>query len=482
MGNSSKAKLSLLTALFTLGLLLPVTAQDMATCTVRSRQNVNRRMGPGTGFGVVGVLLGGQNTAINGQATGDDGLVWWQLADGSWVRSDTVDERGNCENLPVVSLSLLETPFTPTASPTTATLEATEEADSSALYHTGDEVVVYGQNMVFLIYSEPSTSASVAEATISGVSLVIVGGPQIVDGETWWQVRSPSGLEGWVLETIDGQTALLLPGTSSPPAELGLRVGEEAIVAGQGKVLLIYAEPRTDASVVEATVSGVTLTITDGPEVVEGVVWWQVRSPSGTEGWTPETIDGEPAILSPRAVLAINTPTPVPTAVVLVTVSATVDTARLNVRRGPGPEYDEVRQLSRGQAITIIGRNDDGSWVQLDSADQQWVNAQYVIINGNVSTLPVTFTEVGDWGPPGEPTGAKARATTTLRLRGGPGTNYRQLENPDILKPGSVVDIVGQSVDGIWYQVNVNNRSAWIRAEGVTLTGSTNASIPVTSP
>jgi hypothetical protein len=50
-------------------------------------------------------------------------------------------------------------------------------------------------------------------------------------------------------------------------------------------------------------------------------------------------------------------------------------------------------------------------------------------------------------------------------LRGCPGEDCRQLENPDTLEEGDTVDIVGRSADGMWYQVNINNRSAWIRSD-----------------
>jgi uncharacterized protein YraI len=178
----------------------------------------------------------------------------------------------------------------------------------------------------------------------------------------------------------------------------------------------------------------------------------------------------------------MSAPTPTATPQIVIEISATVSANRLNIRRGPGPEYTQLLELSSGQSVVLIGRNQEGTWVQLKADDQRWVNARYLRISGDIVVLPVTFTEVGEWEPAGQPTGARARVTTTLRLRGGPGSNYRQLENPDTLRPGAVVDIVGRTNDSTWYQVNVNNRSAWVVAEGVALTGNVNAPIPVTGP
>ena len=43
--------------------------------------------------------------------------------------------------------------------------------------------------------------------------------------------------------------------------------------------------------------------------------------------------------------------------------TATVTTNHLNVRRGPGPEYDQVMEISTGTQITVIGRNADATWI-----------------------------------------------------------------------------------------------------------------------
>ncbi len=174
------------------------------------------------------------------------------------------------------------------------------------------------------------------------------------------------------------------------------------------------------------------------------------------------------------------TNTPRPTAV--TPINATVNTDRLNIRRGPGPEYEVVTTVSRSNRLSLVGRNLDGTWVQINTSDARWVNASLLQINGNLLSLPVTYHEIGEWGPAGQATGARARALTVLRLRGCPGEDCRQLENPDALEEGDTVDIVGRSADGMWYQVNINGRSAWIRSdpEYVEVRGNRNATIPIT--
>ncbi len=463
--------------LLTLVLVITVVAQEASTCTVAARQNVNRRNGPGTIFSVAGVLAANQEVAASGQTTGADGIVWWRLTDDTWVRSDTVTELGDCDNLPDV-YAVTQTP----APEMTVTLASTSVvSDEASTYKVGDEVTVFGTNAVFLIYAEPSTSARVVEATISGVVLTITAGPEESEGEVWWQVRSPSGLEGWVPEIIDGQVTLLLPGMSQPDSTSGLAVGDDVVVTGVGKVLLIHSEPGTDTDVVEATLSGVVLTITSGPEVIQGDTWWQVRSPSSAEGWIPEQINGEPTVLSPDAVAAAM-PTPTATPQPVVEIAATVNTDRLNVRRGPGPEYTDIMELFTGQAVTLNGRNEEATWVQIKAGDQRWVNARFLTVNEDIASLPVTFTEIGEWGEAGQTTGVRARSTTVLRLRGGPGSEYRQLESPDILDRGQTVDVVGTSADGEWFQVNIGSRSAWVLAAYMNIVAGNRRNLPVTAP
>jgi WD40 repeat protein len=73
---------------------------ESITCMVGSIEGANSRSGPGTTFNRLNPLLASTPADVVGQATGDDNLVWWKLADSSWVRQDVVIEVGDCENVP----------------------------------------------------------------------------------------------------------------------------------------------------------------------------------------------------------------------------------------------------------------------------------------------------------------------------------------------------------------------------------------------
>lgn len=56
---------------------------------------------------------------------------------------------------------------------------------------------------------EPGRSGQIATRLNSGTRVMIVAGPRPVDGENWWQIRTPSGVEGWVIESADGIRTLV---------------------------------------------------------------------------------------------------------------------------------------------------------------------------------------------------------------------------------------------------------------------------------
>ncbi|MBZ0315310.1 MAG: hypothetical protein K8L91_02745 [Anaerolineae bacterium] len=72
-------------------------------CQVISESPVNKRASPSTDAEKVGELGGRDVGRVTGQTTGADGQIWYQLTDGSWVRSDVVDDNGLCADVPFVN-------------------------------------------------------------------------------------------------------------------------------------------------------------------------------------------------------------------------------------------------------------------------------------------------------------------------------------------------------------------------------------------
>ncbi len=84
---------------------------------------------------------------------------------------------------------------------------------------------------------------------------------------------------------------------------------------------------------------------------------------------------------------------------VLEKVVVTVNTfgVRLNVRAGPGTEYDIVARAASGVEFNAIGRTEESDWVQVSIADlpsgNGWVSAAFVAVAGSLEQLPVIEVE-----------------------------------------------------------------------------------------
>jgi uncharacterized protein YraI len=64
----------------------------------------------------------------------------------------------------------------------------------------------------------------------------------------------------------------------------------------------------------------------------------------------------------------------------------------LNLRTGPGFGYRTIRQLSKGQALTVTGRSLQSDWlsVRLPNGTGGWVFSAYILTNLDVAALPVS--------------------------------------------------------------------------------------------
>ena len=72
-------------------------------CTISTRTDVNLRSGPGTDFESGDILRAGQSAVAIGQNSSTGGPKWWRLYSGLWVRSDVVEEQGNCAKVPLMN-------------------------------------------------------------------------------------------------------------------------------------------------------------------------------------------------------------------------------------------------------------------------------------------------------------------------------------------------------------------------------------------
>lgn len=148
------------------------------------------------------------------------------------------------------------------------------------------------------------------------------------------------------------------------------------------------------------------------PEPMLGVFAATFAEAVGVQVPTPEvtpTPEGPRPTATPtatRAVTSAPTPTLIPTATLTPTpftppvnleIFCTVITDRLNLRPGPGTNFNPVIQvLEIGELLVVTGRNEDGSWLQVDWLDANlnvaatgWVSADFVFCIGEIEDAPV---------------------------------------------------------------------------------------------
>jgi serine/threonine-protein kinase len=76
----------------------------------------------------------------------------------------------------------------------------------------GDRARVFVLDEGLKLRAAPGIRNPILENLPRGTVVTIIGPPQRADGLIWWQVRSPSGMEGWSVEAADGlQTLQRIP-------------------------------------------------------------------------------------------------------------------------------------------------------------------------------------------------------------------------------------------------------------------------------
>ena len=197
--------------------------------------------------------------------------------------------------------------------------------------------------------------------------------------------------------------------------------------------------------------------------------WAKVQLVSGIQGW----INGN--YLAPGVPL-VNLPVTFGTTVSNGVVRATY----LNVRSGPSAGFGVVATLGNRDAVTLLGRTDDSQWLQvrLGNGVEGWVNANFIIANIRVFTLPVSGNTSGIPPAPPPPNASAAGIISAYRLnvRGGPGTFYGVVTQ---VSQGQSVSLLGRTSFGDWLLIQApNGFTGWINANYV-LSGTAFNTLPV---
>ena len=72
---------------------------EEGVCNVVASGTVNKRSGPGTTFDRDGQMNSGETLEVDAQTQGEDGFIWYELEDGSYVREDIITLVGDCSDI-----------------------------------------------------------------------------------------------------------------------------------------------------------------------------------------------------------------------------------------------------------------------------------------------------------------------------------------------------------------------------------------------
>ncbi len=132
--------------------------------------------------------------------------------------------------------------------------------------------------------SGPGLSFDIVDKLQRDTSVRLLEGPRKADGYAWWRIQTGDGVEGWAVERVETEQTL-------QPA---LAVGGEAVVTTTaGDSLRMRDSAGTAGKVVTMVANGTVVTLLAGPQPADGMPWWQVRLPDGTEGWVVERVGDE---------------------------------------------------------------------------------------------------------------------------------------------------------------------------------------------
>ncbi len=101
-----------------------------------------------------------------------------------------------------------------------------------------------------------------------------------------------------------------------------------------------------------------------------------------------------------------------PTAPDEAVAQARVQSAALNVRRGPSVTYDPIGVLKQGDMVDVLGLNPSRDWALVHSTnlDQGWVSLAYLSVEGSLANAPVVGIDDGKIeAPQTEDTSAKIK-------------------------------------------------------------------------
>jgi uncharacterized protein YraI len=152
-----------------------------------------------------------------------------------------------------------------------------------------------------------------------------------------------------------------------------------------------------------------------------------------------------------------------------------VNTGAAHIRSGPAANTTVLGSVAGGTELAVTGRNADTTWWRVASPfGVGWISGELVAFRGTLDAVPIVNTPVG------------TLETPTVIVDEYPATVYR---NPNfdsfvvgIAPTGSIMVVLGRSLDGSWWQVETVIGIGWVNIEHVAFRGDENLVPSVADP
>ena len=145
--------------------------------------------------------------------------------------------------------------------------------------------------------------------------------------------------------------------------------------------LNVRTGPGVSYTVVTRVDEGATLSLLARNQTA---TWVQVRTADGLEGWVNASYIRASVAIA-ELPLNGNLPAAAP-------ATGTVTAAQLELRSGPSAQHSLVATLAQGQALTLLGRNSDTSWIKVKAGPlgEGWVPAAILVrLPGDENGTPI---------------------------------------------------------------------------------------------
>ncbi|MCY3834805.1 MAG: SH3 domain-containing protein [Chloroflexi bacterium] len=355
-------KLFLLMVMAILLALGQLVAVAQTAHLVVNTHRLNIRSGPSARHDIITSVPGGTELPVISQRVGD---AWVEVAGPTgpgWVNSTYTVARGDFSSVPN---------------------ELTPNLGGGTAIPAGAPHVVV--NTAYLnVRTGPGVGHSILTTVKGGTELLVTA---IASGNIWYQVETSAGT-GWLNRTYTASR-----GSFANVATIGgpeLATGATDLPAGTPHLVVntaylnVRTGPGVGHEVLAAVRGGDKLVVT---AIDSGGVWYQVETSAGT-GWVNSTYAvGRGNIASvtrpastEREGAHLSGPTP----------RAVVNTAHLNIRRGPGIGHSVTATVPGGSTLRVLGLSGDRRWYLVEgSFGQGWLNNYYVVFRGDFSQVPI---------------------------------------------------------------------------------------------